>query len=95
MVSLGATRIDIGQGERHHLVPAEGQVEEQGEDGDLEDLAPGEVGGLQASDAPAAQQGVIEARLNTRLLPGEGAIPVAAVIDRSLVEAVVKDEGRM
>jgi len=51
---------------------------------DLEDLAPGEVGGLQASDAPAAQQGVIEARLNTRLLPGEGAIPVAAVIDRVL-----------
>ncbi len=51
---------------------------------DLEDLAPGEVGGLQASDAPAAQQGVIEARVNTRLLPGEGAIPVAAVIDRVL-----------
>ncbi|MGA2304781.1 MAG: sugar phosphate isomerase/epimerase family protein [Acidimicrobiales bacterium] len=51
---------------------------------DLEGLAPGEVGGLQASDAPAAQQGMIEARVNTRLLPGEGAIPVAAVIDRVL-----------
>jgi sugar phosphate isomerase/epimerase len=51
---------------------------------DLEGLAPGEVGGLQASDAPAAQQGVVEARVNTRLLPGEGAIPVAAVIDRVL-----------
>jgi sugar phosphate isomerase/epimerase len=49
---------------------------------DLEGLAPGEVGGLQASDAPASQQGVIEARVNTRLLPGEGAIPVAALIDR-------------
>jgi len=51
---------------------------------DLEGLAPGEVGGLQASDAPAAQQGVIEAGVNTRLLPGEGAIPVAAMIDRVL-----------
>jgi sugar phosphate isomerase/epimerase len=51
---------------------------------DLEDLAPGEVGGLQASDAPAAQQGVIEAGVNTRLLPGEGAIPVATVIERVL-----------
>jgi sugar phosphate isomerase/epimerase len=52
--------------------------------GDLDGLAPGEVGGLQASDAPAAQQGVIEARVNSRLLPGEGAIPVGAVIDRVL-----------
>jgi sugar phosphate isomerase/epimerase len=51
---------------------------------DLEGLAPGEVGGLQASDAPAAQHGVIEARVNSRLLPGEGAIPVGAVIDRVL-----------
>ena len=50
----------------------------------LVDLVPGEVGGLQASDAPAAQQGVIEARVNSRLLPGEGAIPVAAIIDRVL-----------
>jgi sugar phosphate isomerase/epimerase len=52
--------------------------------GDLEGLAPGEVGGLQASDAPPAQHGVTAARLNSRLLPGEGAIPVAAVIDRVL-----------
>ena len=52
---------------------------------DLEGLAPGEVGGLQASDAPATQQGVIEARVNSRLLPGDGAIPVGAVIDRVLI----------
>jgi sugar phosphate isomerase/epimerase len=51
---------------------------------DLEGVAPGEVGGVQASDAPAAQQGVITARVNSRLLPGDGAIPVAAVIDRVL-----------
>jgi sugar phosphate isomerase/epimerase len=51
---------------------------------DLAGLAPGEVGGLQASSAPAAQQGVIAARVNTRLLPGQGAIPVAALIDRVL-----------
>jgi sugar phosphate isomerase/epimerase len=50
----------------------------------LDGVASGEVGGLQASDAPAAQQGVIEARVNSRLLPGDGAIPVAAVIDRVL-----------
>jgi sugar phosphate isomerase/epimerase len=50
----------------------------------LEGLASGEVGGLQASDAPAAQQGVVEAKVNSRLLPGEGAIPVAAVIERVL-----------
>jgi sugar phosphate isomerase/epimerase len=51
---------------------------------DLDGLAPGEVGGLQASDAPAAQYGVTEAKVNTRLLPGEGAIPVGAVIDTVL-----------
>jgi sugar phosphate isomerase/epimerase len=49
---------------------------------DLKGVARGEVGGLQASDAPAAQQGVIEARVNSRLLPGDGAIPVGALIDR-------------
>jgi sugar phosphate isomerase/epimerase len=51
---------------------------------DLEGVAPGEVGGLQASDAPAAQQGVIDARVNSRLLPGDGAIPVGTLIDRVL-----------
>jgi sugar phosphate isomerase/epimerase len=51
---------------------------------DLEGVAPGEVGGVQASDAPAAQQGVIEARVNSRLLPGDGAVPVGAIIDRML-----------
>jgi sugar phosphate isomerase/epimerase len=51
---------------------------------DLEGVAPGEVGGVQASDAPAAQQGVIAARVNSRLLPGDGAIPAAAIIDRVL-----------
>jgi sugar phosphate isomerase/epimerase len=50
----------------------------------LEGVAAGEVGGLQASDAPATQQGVTEARVNSRLLPGQGAIPVAAIVDRVL-----------
>jgi len=50
----------------------------------LDGLAPGEVGGLQVSDAPASQQGVIEATVNSRLLPGDGAIPVGALIDRVL-----------
>ncbi len=51
---------------------------------DLEGLAPGEVGGVQVSDAHAAQHGVIAARVNSRLLPGAGSIPIAAVIDRVL-----------
>jgi sugar phosphate isomerase/epimerase len=52
---------------------------------DLDDLADGEIGGVQVSDAPASQHGVIEAGVNTRLLPGEGAIPVRALIERILV----------
>jgi sugar phosphate isomerase/epimerase len=51
---------------------------------DLDGLAAGEIGGLQASDAPAAQYGVIDARVNTRLLPGEGAIPVQPIIEQVL-----------
>jgi len=51
---------------------------------DLDGLAAGEVGGLQAADAPASQQGVIEAKLNSRLLPGQGAVPIGALIDRLL-----------
>ena len=51
----------------------------------LEGLAPGEVGGVQASDAPTAQHGVIGVAANSRLLPGEGAIPVGEVIDRVLI----------
>ena len=42
------------------------------------------MGGLQAADAPARQRGVREARVNSRLLPGEGAIPVGALIERVL-----------
>jgi 4-hydroxyphenylpyruvate dioxygenase len=51
---------------------------------DLDDLADGEVGGVQVSDAPASQHGVIEAGVNTRLLPGEGVIPLNALIERIL-----------
>jgi sugar phosphate isomerase/epimerase len=51
---------------------------------DLEGVAPGEVGGLQASDALSAQHGVVEAKMNSRLLPGEGAVPIGALIDRLL-----------
>jgi sugar phosphate isomerase/epimerase len=47
-------------------------------------LAEGEIGGVQASDAPASQRGVIEAGVNTRLLPGVGAIPLHSLIERIL-----------
>jgi sugar phosphate isomerase/epimerase len=51
---------------------------------DLAGLAEGEIGGVQASDAPASQRGVIEAGVNTRLLPGVGAIPLHSLIERIL-----------
>jgi sugar phosphate isomerase/epimerase len=52
--------------------------------GDLDDLGDGEIGGVQVSDAPALQHGVIAARVNSRLLPGDGAIPVRALVERVL-----------
>jgi sugar phosphate isomerase/epimerase len=55
-----------------------------GTPGDLDDLVAGEVGGLQVSDAPAEQAGVIEAKVNSRLLPGDGAIPLVDLIARVL-----------
>lgn len=51
---------------------------------DLDEVASSEIGGLQVSDAPAEQWGVIETGINTRLLPGEGTIPVGALVDRVL-----------
>jgi sugar phosphate isomerase/epimerase len=54
--------------------------------GDLDTVRAGEVGGVQVSDAPAAQAGVIEARLNSRLLPGNGVIPIREVVARALAD---------
>ncbi len=47
---------------------------------DLDDVAAGEIGGVQVSDAPSEQAGVIEAGVNTRLLPGDGAIPIETLV---------------
>jgi sugar phosphate isomerase/epimerase len=51
---------------------------------DLDGVAPGEVGGVQVSDAPIEQAGRIEAGVNTRLLPGDGVIPIESLIAKSV-----------
>jgi sugar phosphate isomerase/epimerase len=50
----------------------------------LEGLAPGEVGGLQASDAPAEDDCSLWPQVRRAALPGEGAIPVGTLIHRVL-----------
>ena len=48
---------------------------------DVRELAAGIVGGLQVSDAGADLFGVgTEAHANDRLLPGEGAVPLAEIL---------------
>jgi sugar phosphate isomerase/epimerase len=50
-------------------------------------LAPGELGGVQVSDAPAAPGGVGATGLMRRELPGEGVMPLTAVLDAALAGA--------
>jgi sugar phosphate isomerase/epimerase len=51
---------------------------------DLDGVAEGEIGGVQLSDAPPEQAGVLEAGINTRLLPGDGVIPIETLVARSV-----------